>query len=191
MIKPWMLKGAGGGGSGIFYPSAAVDDGFIYGGGMIATGGYNYLSIGKDAAGAERSSFITFMNVTIPKGATITSAFLRLTANSSLSDVTCNVKCHFNAIDDAVSPTNYTEFVALALTTGVAWGSLSAWTDGTTYDTPSLVSDMQEVINRAGWASGQAMMVLLIDNASSINAQRSPTGYESGEYPALHVEWSA
>jgi len=177
-------------GSGTYYPAVAGDDGYWVSGIALIDNALN-LYIGNNGAGY--NSFIRFANVTIPAGATITSAFIRFTSYSSKSGVTVNAACYFNDADDASVPADQDAADALALTTGVAWNALGAWTDGSTYDTPSLVSDLQEVIDRGGWATGQAIMALAKDNSSTASAYRLPSAIEQAsgnEKAELHVEWT-
>jgi hypothetical protein len=49
----------------------------------------------------------------------------------------------------------------LVLTDAVNWDAVDAWTAETTYDTPDLTSIVQDIIDRSGWSSGNALMVLV------------------------------
>ena len=175
----------------IFFPKAGGDDGFVSSGGSFTSISL-YLGIG-DGSGAERGSWVRLPGVSIPAGATITAAFLRMTSYSTTAAATCNVKCHLNNVDNAVAPTDYAEFMALALTAGVEWNALPGWVINETYDTPSLITEVQAIIDRVGWAADQAMMVVIKNNASSTNARRIPFALEQtyGSVRAeLHVTWT-
>ena len=176
---------------GAWKPMETVDDGFISGGNAWNQGSL-YLSIG-DGGGTARESCIRFRAVDIPAAATITEAFLRITAYASQAGTGCNIKCHFNAADDAVAPTSYAEFIALVLTPGTEWNNLEAWVIDNTYDTPSLKTEVQAVVDRGGWEVDQAMTVVLKNNASTLNARRSPCSCEKnlGSFSVeLHVTWT-
>lgn len=130
-----------------------------------------FISAGKSTN--VRSAGLRFTNVTIPPGSTINSAVLSLTAQSSLSTTTCalNVSC-----EDADNPgqwTNYTDFSGRSRT-----ASPITWTEGSetansTYSPPDIKAAVQAVINRSGWASGNALIVYIDNNGSSTNARRA------------------
>lgn len=174
--------------SGTFYPAVSADDGKWKSAEFNSN--YNDFVFGHD--GNSVHSFIRFLNVTIPAGSTITSAYIRFTAAQTLSGNTVNVKISFNDVDDAVAPTNVAGADALVLTAAkVDWNAIAAWTDGNTYDTPSIVTAIQEIVDRGGWSSGNAMMGLVKDNSASSYRKPSAVDYSSGaEKAELHVEWT-
>lgn len=178
-------------GSGTFYPAASGDDGYFGAGGFYS--GDNAIYMGAPG-GTPTHAFYRFANVTIPAGAVITSAYVKLTCIWNETGTTCNLNCYFNAADDAVAPTDTDEGQALSLTDAVAWSDVGSWADGTQYDTPSLVDILQDIIDRPGWASGQAVMIVIKDNSSTANADREASAYDyasASEKAELHVEWSA
>ena len=105
--------------------------------------------------------FFRFTNITIPQSATVTSAKVTFTCQVDGALTTVNLRCYCNAHDNAVAPTSYAESEALALTDAVNWDAVDAWTAETTYDTPDLTSIVQDVTDRSGWSSGNALMVLV------------------------------
>ena len=178
-------------GSATFYPQVVGDD--AYAGPSFMLSDLDFVRFG-DYSANNLGCFIRFPSVTIPQGYTITSAFVRFTAHSDLSATTCNAKIYFNDHDDAVAPTTYSQFWALDLTTeSVDWDAIAGWTDGTTYDSPSLVDALQEVVDRGGFSSGNAVMLVIHDNSSTGNAYRnfSSVDFDSGSEKAeLHVTWA-
>ncbi len=180
--------------SGIFYPAVSGDDGYVNIGGAW-NGALNNIIFGYNWGSYDECSF-RFPSVNIPQGATILSAFVRFTGYSNCSGTTCNVKLHLNAADDAVAPTTLIQFNALALTTGVAWNDVGAWVDGVQYDTLPLVTEVQAVVDRGGWASGQAMQLVIKENGSTGGSgnygfrEASAREYLGGaEKAELHLEW--
>jgi hypothetical protein len=174
--------------SGTFYPAVSGDDGCINLGSFNNTN--NFLYIGNGGFGSAHS-FWRIPAVSIPNGATIDSVYLRLTAHSSISGVTCNLNCYFNDADNAVAPTNTPGFNALSLTSAVAWNGLPAWSVGVQYNTSELKTILQNIVDRAGWSSGNAVMVVIKDNASSGSAVRVADSYDKGSgYAELHVTWT-
>ena len=116
-----------------------------------------------------------FTNIAIPRGATISSAYLRFRCNSSESGTTVNTKISAEDVDDA--PTfadSASEFVnrynnhTAAM---VNWDNIPAWAAGIDYDSPEIKTVIQEVVDRAGWASGNDMVLFWedYDNRSTFN----------------------
>lgn len=176
--------------SGIFYPVASTDDCFVIENATF----YNKVTGIQfgDWLGGKRNLAIRFPDITIPKNVTITSAYVKLTAYSDNSGAICNANCYFNDIDDAISPTDLDTFANLALTSPVAWDTVAAWTDEIQYDTPELKSILQEIIDRSGWGSGNAIQIIIKDNLSDTSARRTVSSIRnvSGtEKAELYVEW--
>lgn len=176
--------------SGIFYPAVSGDDGYIHSGGSFNNSGVGGTM--GDYSGSPAETFFRFANVTIPQGSTISAAFIRFICLNPRSTTVCNLKCHMNAHDNASAPTNYAGFNALALTTGTAWNALPEWIGDTAYDTPSIITEIQSVVDRLGFVSGNAIMAVLKNNGSSTDARRDPSAvnYLSGaEKAELHISW--
>ena len=173
-------------GEGIFYPSISSDDGYWSGTNFFNS--LEGLTIG-DISGNPYKSFIRFKNITIPQGSKILSAFIRYTARFSNSGLPVNAGIFFNNTDNAIAPTNYLEADNLNLTIpSIAW-SIGEWTEQEQYDTPSIVSHLQTVIDRPGWYSN--VMAVIWDKTSSSDRNCYSYDYNYGEKcPELHVTWS-
>lgn len=152
----------------------------------------NYSPMGM-AAAAPYYSFYRFININIPKGSTINSSYITFAAYLDGSSNTCNVRIFGNDIDNAVGPTNISEYNALELTTAYTdWSSIGAWTQASSYDTPSLNSVIQEIVDRESWSSGNAVMFLIYNNGSTTNATRHPASWNNKYYakPILTITWT-
>jgi len=133
---------------------------------------------GNDGNSAD--AFFRFQNVTIPQGANISAATIQFQALTTRSTATCQVKIFCNAADNATAPTDRTSHVNKTRTTAFSdWNPVPVQTADLNYTTPDFSSAVQEVINRAGWASGNALMVLIDNNGSSTNALRQEKAFES------------
>lgn len=119
------------------------------------------------ANGGTNHIYCRFPTVGIPKGYTITSAVLQEKALSSLSETDCHTAIYLNSADNAVAPTNYTTYDALSKTIAYSSWTMPSMVSGTWYDSPDFSAAVQEVINRAGWASGNALMVMHEDNGAA------------------------
>jgi len=174
-----------------FYPGVSGDDGWGNDGGSVFDNSNDFIVLG-DFSGS-KNSFIRFPNVTIPKGAVIESAVLRLYSYGFREVDTVNVDIHFNDADDAVAPTNAGEVVALDRTSAkVDWDSVGFWpTTELPHDSPDISAPLQEVIDRSGWDYEQAVMVILDDDGSDDYRRACSYDWDSGNYKAeLIVSYS-
>lgn len=169
--------------------TATADDGYSFTSTFdIANGSW----FGKVSA-ASIDGFVRFQNVTIPQGATILTAVLKVRA-SDLSSTTTGLhgKVRANAIDDAIAPTSAATHDALARTTaGVDWDP-TAWVLGTQYSPPDLSAVIQEIVNRGGWASGNDLMLLVDDDGSTDNIRAAMADLAHATYaePRLVITYS-
>ena len=171
--------------SGTFYPAATGDDGYWYTGGFINNGSSSFWGDGGE------HSFIRFPSVNIPQGATITTCILTVTAPSELAGDNCNMNVYFEDSNNAVAPTNESEANALSLiATPVAWNAVVHTTVDLAHDSPEIKAALQQVIDRVGWASGNAVMIVMKNNSSTGGAYRDSYDYENGsKFASLYVEW--
>lgn len=171
----------------ILYPTANGDDGMWNAAAFYATG-WDTI-VGYDSDSGLINSFFRFPVAVIPKGVTIDSAILTLKAQSSHSSGTVNVKVYANDIDDAVAPTDIATAQALTNTTAYGqWDNLGAWTAESTYNSPDLKAVIQEIIDRDEWASGNALMLFVRNNASTGHRDARTYNYGSG-YATLTINY--
>jgi hypothetical protein len=108
-------------------------------------------------ASSQKSGF-RFQNVTVPNGATITAASISFYVTASAPDLTCTV--YMDASDNAVTFTT-TRYDISNITNTSNYATFTANGTGWT-DSGDLSAAVQEVVNRAGWASGNAMAVKVV-----------------------------
>ena len=128
------------------------------------------------------NGFARFTNITVPKGSVINAAKLTFVAQTSVSVATCKVKIFCNAADNATAPTSNTTHNGKVRSTAFVSWTVPGQTSGSSYDTPDIKSVVQEIIDRAGWNSGNALMVLIDDDGSSSGAYRLERSYDG--FPA-------
>jgi hypothetical protein len=131
-----------------------------------------------------------FQNMTIPKNATITNAYIEFTAEAS-DAAAINLTFHAEDIDNAPTFTTGTNNITARTetTAAVVW-TVPAWTSTNTHQTVDLSSIIQEVVNRDGWASGNSLVILVTGSTSE---RRSATSYDgnAANAPLLHVEYAS
>jgi len=124
------------------------------------------LAMGHNGSRGIMYAFVRFLNVTIPKGSTITAATIKLKASGLYDAVYIKVQgFDYDNVDVISDPS------ALTLTTAISseWrmDNGTYWGTGNIYTSPSLVNIVQEIIDRDGWASGNAMGFSLFDDGGS------------------------
>lgn len=135
--------------------------------GRATLGGDDYSS-GSDALWGDFSSgvydyyaWFRFPGVALNNSAAIGSASLHLRALSLTGSIVGAVIFGI-AADNPSAPTTNADAASRTLTSAsVAW-TPGAWVADTSYDTPDLTPIVQEIVNRAGWASGNAMMFYIM-----------------------------
>jgi hypothetical protein len=114
---------------------------------------------------------LRFTSLTVPKNATITNAYLTFVGKTPVSPNTntgtTNLTIRGQATDNAgaFTTTNYDVSNRTTTTASSAW-TPSSWTNGSTYNSPAITSIIQEIVNRSGWASGNAMVFTITGTGS-------------------------
>ncbi len=129
---------------------------------------------------------VHFNNLSIPQGATITTAYIQFTADESQSgSVTIDIKGE--DVDDAPEFTSndYDITGRTTTTASVSW-SPASWTagdNGSAQKTPELKTIVQEIVNRANWDQGHDMVFIFSNNITSSHRTAETD-------PVLHVEYT-
>ena len=145
-------------------------------------------------AGNVQTVGMRFAGVTVPRNATVTNAYVQFTVDEVTTGAT-SLTLRAQAADAAatfVAGTGNRNISSRPVTgASVAW-TPPAWSTvgahGADQRTPDLSAVVQEVVSRAGWASGNAMAVVITGTGT-----RTASAFESGAAlaPVLHVEYTA
>jgi hypothetical protein len=141
--------------------------------------------------GSNQEVGLRYTNVTIPRGATITFAYVRFEADELQSETT-NLLIQGEAADHPVtfSASNRVSTRVRTLA-GASWAP-AAWTlvgeAGANERTPDLSGVVQEIVSRPGWASGNEMAFVL--SGTGHRTARSYEGRAAGA-ALLHVEFAS
>ena len=130
-----------------------------------------------------------FLAVAVPNGATITAAYLTFTSKDNLNATTVNTNIIGEAVNDAVTFTNLANYEGRARTAAIIpWDNIGAWINNVEYQSPSIVSIIQEIVDRPGWASGQDIVVFWEDDSSTAQgAYRNAHSWNSDPTKALKL----
>ena len=157
-------------GTATLRPEVSGDDGHWLGSGLY---GANELAFGLDVWG-----FVRLPSSPIPAGATILSAVPKFVAYGP-SGAGFAATCVFAAQDNPAVPTTAQAAQQLPHTSDVSWAPAGAWSSGVVYAGPDLSGPLQEVVSRAGYAAGNAVMLLILGGSGS-----SPGSWTATATPA-------
>ena len=135
---------------------------------------------------------IRFANVTIPQGATIVKAYIQFTCKQTGSDVVNLIFSGQNSNNAAPFASSSGNISTRPLTTAsVNWVPLGWYTAdeaGLDQRTPSLIPVVQEIVNRTGWISGNAMAFIVAGSGDT----RSAYAYDgdAAKSAVLYVQYS-
>jgi hypothetical protein len=133
---------------------------------------------------------VRFTNVIVPKGATIVSANLRVRARDGASPVTGGTTIYGQAADDPPTFSTAADWNLRTWTTAYVHWQPSAWAANTYYDSPDISAVVQEIVDRPGWAAGNAMAFKL-DGDEVQHIYGYSYDYGTGQYaPELEIEYS-
>lgn len=154
------------------------------------------LNVGNPGA-VLRNIGLRFLNVTIPQGATINSAFIRFVA---LSTKNPTVDTQIQGVDEDntaqfdVSPDPQdTPYNRTKTTAVVQWDGAVSHTANANLDSPDITSIVQEIVDRVGWSSGNAMGFYLSDDGSGSGEYLSVYEYasDSAKVAILMVDYDS
>jgi uncharacterized protein YjiK len=132
---------------------------------------------------------VRFAGVAVPRGAKITSVYIQFVADESQSEAT-SLSIRAQAADNAATFTSSSlNISARPRTNAFASWAPTPWTAGeagSNERSPDLTPVVQEVIDRGGWASGNAMAFILTGSG-----HRTAVAYDGAAAKAavLHVEF--
>ncbi len=142
-----------------------------------------------DNAGTLQAVGMRFTGITIPAGASITNAYIQFQADE-VDTGSAALVVRGEATDNALtySGTNNNITSRAQTTASVPWTPVS-WNAigdaGVAQRTPDLTAVIQEIVNRSGWTSGNALALMVTGSG-----KRVAESYEGSTAPLLHVEYN-
>lgn len=145
---------------------------------------------------AKMGSGLRFQSITIPKGAFITEAHLTFTADNDHSINTVKTRVRGEDVDDAATFSTVANYNGRPRTSAsIDWDTIAAWTAETEYDSPDIKTVIQEIIDRAGWVSGNDIVIFWDDHddrsSHLSDCRRTSYAYDDTAAKAakLHIEY--
>lgn len=148
------------------------------GGNWFYSEGLSY--IGKSDSYWTREAGFRFTNVTVAQGATITSAKLTFKAGNNFNR-TIALKIKGIDVDNCSEFSSGDTPRSRAMTTSqIDWDQTVNVSVGNSFDSPDITSVIQEIVNRAGWSSGNSIGIYIADDGSSNSNYLEVDEYEDG-----------
>jgi hypothetical protein len=154
-----------------------------------------YMRIGKssDPTIGPYTTGLRFNNIPIPKGSTINSATMQLTAYDNESGNDTNVILKSQIGSNPSTFNTYSNFTARTKSINlIQWNKIPAFIAGQKYNSPDLSLIIQEAINDPGWQNGNSMVIFIENNSSTPGARRNLRTFDSGAANAavLNINYS-
>ncbi|PSK90285.1 alkaline phosphatase PhoX [Taibaiella chishuiensis] len=142
---------------------------------------------------------VKFGSIMIPQGATIKRAYVQFANKGDKAPVSGNAYITAQAIDNAPtfagvafnisSRAQVADSVLWPGSTDASWGTTTAGVAGPLQRTPDIKAILQPVINRAGWAPGNSVVILL----KGTSGVRNTFSYDgnAANAPKLIVEYTS
>lgn len=154
--------------------AAGTDDAHERANGTGFTATDSYLNCRASATVDRGSGGLRFANVTIPQGANIISAVLTVEPIGATVD-NAAVDIRAEDVDNAANFSTTPDVISRARTVAsVPWTEDDIPVGGTS---PNIAAVVQEVVSRAGWVSGNAL-VIIIDGRLSPDKAFRPASFE-------------
>ena len=171
---------------------AGADDGYYRDSGTFAPAD-DYTVFGH-GSGTGMDTWYRCTSVTLPVGdTTIDTAVSEFVGYGTNSGTSCNTNIYCADEDNPAAPTDRWEYSALPQTTAfTAWDNIATFSDSVAGSTADFTSAVQEYTDRAGRASGNAILVMIVNDASTTDAIRYVATYENATRaaPQLDIDYT-
>lgn len=175
-------------------PAASADDGWHDDNATFDNSGTGITVVGADPIleTPPGIGFIRVPNVTIPQGATIDAATFDFVATAK-STPSSDISLYGFAEDNSAQLADITDYYTRTLTTSDALFSVGSLTAGGSFTTGDFKGVVQEIVDRAGWASGNAIQFTLLQAQATGVIGMSVASYDHATYtePTLNVTYTA
>lgn len=142
-------------------------------------------------ASSDQQVGMRFQNITIPQGATINSAYIEFATDETGPTVATSLifrgEAHNNAITFSGSSNNISNRATTSAS--VKWDIAAQWdTVHEKHPSPDLSSIIQEIVDRSGWASGNALVIIVTGSGKRV--AESYRGGGADLAPRLFVDYT-
>ncbi|GAA0353038.1 hypothetical protein GCM10009092_16710 [Bowmanella denitrificans] len=129
-----------------------------------------------------------FENLAIPQGVVIQDAWMEFTAAEN-DNSNASFKLAAVNLDDTSDFSPHSRYMVrnMPKTSSTTWSNIPNWSRNQVYQTPSLINQIQQVVNRSGWEPGNNLVVVAYD----FNGDRAAYTYDGkpSEAPRLVIKF--
>jgi len=179
----------------VAYANTTNDDAQEWGNGTFEVD-YSYLDVQiytSTVSSSYRCSGLRFQ-LNVPQGATINSAIPSIHTTSVANTYSPDLRIYAHASDNAPNfSTNanvISEVQRPRTTAYVAWNGGTTLTSNAWNNGPDIKTVIQEIVNRAGWVSGNYIVILFIADSDATGKRLLFDGNEGGNAPYLTVDYT-
>jgi hypothetical protein len=123
-----------------------------------------------------------FSGIKVPQGSKIVRASLTICANPNGLEAGVDGLIEGEATDNAAAFGTTTRVIAQLATTTASkawtWADDNPWTGNTWYESPDISAVVQEIVDRAGWASDNALVIIYTFNQQTFGDERRFWSYD-------------
>lgn len=173
-----------------FLPGASADDGYTFNNPDTFYNNETYNYMGGTTAVRIHEAFNRYVNVTIPKGATIDYAYFDYLLYSSETG-TSRLRVYGCDEDNSAAVTSRSDYTSKTVTTAYSDWDVTCPIDYDWQDGPEITDIIQEIIDRPNWASGNAIQLLIkwrADGLTCRGSQFDSTNDDTWLYITYHVD---
>jgi len=144
------------------------------------------LELVNNGSNNDQTVGMRFSDITIPKNSTILNAYLEFVAKDEEDgNVSLNIKAENVDNPNQFSSTAYDISNRITTSSSVNW-SPEPWVGGVVYQTNDIKTIVQNIINREGWQSGNALSIIITGTG-----KRRAWSYDgNGNAPKLYIKHS-
>jgi hypothetical protein len=146
------------------------------------------LELVLDGSRGNQTVGMRFGGVSVPNGAVITDAYVQFQTDRATSVATSLVVQGQAADNPGTFAKTSQNISSRPRTSSVPWDLVPAWPTagaaGVDQRTSNISSIVQEIVNRPGWASGNAMVIIITGSG-----KRAAESFNGGAPPILHIQY--
>ncbi len=167
------------------------------------------LAADKLLAGYTNTSFfkrgggLRFQNVTVPHGATISTAYLQLTCRTASTSTGVKTRIIGNLTPNAATFSSIEDYQSRRGTDAggtnndnrtvaqVDWDDIESWILDQQYNSPEIKTIIQEIVNQTNWVVGNSLALFWDDHEGRSSEYRDAYSYDGSTIKAakLHIEY--
>lgn len=130
-----------------------------------------------------------FTSVTIAQGTALTSAVISMySLSDAYSGTSVKLKTATENVDNSTMPTSNADARTRTLSTDSTWAEITSDPAADTWYSQDITATVQTVIDRAGWASGNAMGLRTRDNGSTNGSDFTARMYDGDSTKAAKLD---